>query len=40
MTERETLNEVVIRTMRSKFHAFETAKLEQALQSLTTDYTW
>ncbi len=40
MTERETLNEVVIRTMRIKFHALETSKLEQALLCLTTDYTW
>ena len=40
MTVRETLNEVVIRAMSGKFHAFEAAKLEQALQTLSTDYTW
>ena len=27
-------------TVSSKFYAFGAAKLEQALQSLTTDYTW
>ncbi len=40
MTVRETLNEVLIRAMSDKFHAFGAAKLERALQSLSTDYTW
>ena len=40
MTVRETLNEVVIRAMSGKSYAFEAAKLGQALQTLSTDYTW
>ena len=40
MTVSETLNEVVIRAMSGKFYAFEAAKLEQTLQTLSTDYTW